>query len=114
MLTSFSDFFSNPTRDNYMEGLLNDMPKLSITPKKQYTAKRKLCELVDSDDNETDLPHVPSPIYSNHEDDMPEPPKKKKNKKHKKSKMLNSDSSMQCYVIFLKKFCVSLFVLFCH
>ena len=52
MLTSFGDFFNNPTRDNYVKGLLNDMSKLAITPKKQYTAKRKLSKLVDSDDSE--------------------------------------------------------------
>ena len=40
MLKSFADFFNNPTRDNYVEGLMNDMSKLTITPKKQYTAKR--------------------------------------------------------------------------
>ena len=34
MLTSFADFFNIPTRDNYVEGVMNDMSKLTITPKK--------------------------------------------------------------------------------
>ena len=34
MLTSFADFFNNLTRDNYVEGVMNDMSKLTITPKK--------------------------------------------------------------------------------
>ena len=88
MLTSFGDFFNNPTRDNYVEGLLNDMSKLPITPKKQYTARRKLSKLVDSDGSDLDLPYVPPPVSSDDEDEIPQSPKKKKCKKQKKSKML--------------------------
>ena len=66
---------------------MNDISKLTITLKKQYTAKRKLSELVDSDDSETDLPYVPPPVSSDDENEIPQPPKKKKSKKHKKSKM---------------------------
>ena len=75
MLTSFGDFFNNPTRDSYVEGLMNDMSKLTITPKKQYTAKRKLSELADSDNSEPDMAYVAPPVSSNDEGEMPQPPK---------------------------------------
>ena len=39
MLTSFAEFFRNPTRDNYVEGLLNDMSKLTLTPKNSMRQK---------------------------------------------------------------------------
>ena len=40
MLVSFADFFNNPARDNYVQGLTNDMLKLTITPQKHYTVMR--------------------------------------------------------------------------
>ena len=81
MLTSFGDFVNNPTRDKYVEGLMNDMSELTVTPKKQYTAKRKLSELADSDDSEPDMAYVASPVSSNDEGEMPQPPKEKENPK---------------------------------
>ena len=82
------ELFRNPTRDNYVESLLNDMSKLTLTPKKQYTTKRKLSELVDSHDSQTDLPYVPPPDSSDDENEtLLQTPEKKKSKKHKKRKI---------------------------
>ena len=47
MLTPFADIFNNPARDNYVEGLMNGMSKLTIMPEKQYAVKRKLSEFAD-------------------------------------------------------------------
>ena len=87
-LLSFADFFQHPTRDSYIEGLMNFMSKLTIKPNKPYAAKRKLCEIADSDDSDnTDMPYVSPPHFSDDEDEMPAPIKKKKSRKHKKSKI---------------------------
>ena len=87
MLTSFADFLNNLTRDTYVEGLVNDILKLTITPQKHYTAKKSTTQLSLSDDSEPDIEYVYRAISSNDEMEMPEPPKKRKSKKHKKSKM---------------------------
>ena len=87
ILISFADFFNNPTRDNYVQGLINDMSKLTITPQKHYTVKRKLSESAEFDDSEQDMAYIYQAISSNDEIEMPEPPKKKKSKKNKKSNM---------------------------
>ena len=47
MLTPFADIFNNPATDNYVEGLMNGMSKLTIMPEKQYAVKRKLSEFAD-------------------------------------------------------------------
>ena len=84
---SFTDFFKDPTRDNYVEGPMNSMSKLTITPKKQYAVKRKLYELADSGYSNPDMAYVPPPLSSNDVDEMPVPPEKKKIRKHKKNKI---------------------------
>ena len=80
-LLSFADFFQPPTRDNYIEGLMSSMSKLTIKPNKPYPAKTKLYELADSDDNDTNMAYVPLPHSSNDEDEMPVSPKKKEKSK---------------------------------
>ena len=79
MLTSFPDFFNNLTRDNYVEGLMNGMSKLTITPKKQYAVQRKLSEFADFDDSDPDMA-----FSSNDEDEMLDPPKKTEDPKTQK------------------------------
>ena len=77
MLTPFADIFNNPARDNYVEGLMNGMSKLTIMPEKQYAVKRKLSEFADFEDSDPDMT-----FSSNDEDEMPETLKKKRKAKN--------------------------------
>ena len=76
MLKPFADIFNNPARDNYVEGLMNGMSKLTIMPEKQYAVKRKLSEFADFEDSDPDMT-----FSSNDEDEMPETLKKKEKPK---------------------------------
>ena len=89
-LGGFKDFFEDPTADNYMDYVFKEISKsYSQAGPSRSNTKRRLAEILDSDDSDDEkvLPPVPSRFLPSSDEEAEEQPKKKKVKKSKKRRI---------------------------